>query len=81
MKVLKKMELMERLAKEIIKQLANKEKITTFLNELGIGTSSKSLYANDLTTYVLGRLEGTDDDKLQKMAQEELGMNIDDLLT
>ena len=80
MKVLKKMELMDRLATEIAKQLDSKDKITTFLNELRIGSTSKSIGYYDIKVHILGRLEGTDASKLQKMAQDELDMNIDDLL-
>ncbi len=81
MQILKKMELMDRLATEIIKQLASKERVTTFLNELGIGSTFKDIEHNGAKAYILDRLEGTDAAKLQKMAQNELGMNIDDLLT
>ena len=75
------MELMDRLATEIIKQLVDEDKIATFLNELSIGNTSKSIYYNGLKGHVLGRLEGTEPSILQKIAQEELGMKIDDLLT
>ena len=73
---------MERLATEIIKQLADKEKIATFLNELSISKTTRSVSTYGLKSHILvARLEGTDAGVLQKMAQEELDMNIDDLLT
>ncbi len=79
MKIVKKIELGERLGAEIAKKLKSSDKISDFFEELGIFVRKNSDNI-PLDTYAINILRGKSEEVYIKIAKEELNMNIDDLL-
>ena len=79
MKIIKKIELGERLGIEIANQLKSSDKIIAFFEELGMLVRKNSDNI-PLDTYAINILRGKSEDLYIRIAKEELNMNIDDLL-
>ncbi len=80
MKEIHKQELMERMAQNIIAQLKTFDPISNFLYDTGVSHTNE-LHSNLGTKgYIMDRLSRTPTEKLLKIVQNELGLDISDLL-
>ncbi len=80
MKILNKIKLIERITKELYKQLATHEAIESFLNLANVPDSVGIPIDADWEVHLKTRLELLDDDARVKIAQEDLELDISDLL-